>query len=321
MLSVEHLAVAFDTDDGPLTAVDDVSFAVAPGEVVGLVGESGCGKTVTALSLVRLLPTPPGRIAAGRVLFHGADLLTLPIRKLRDLRGRAISFIFQEPMTALSPLHRIGWQMVETLQFHRRITRRMAWSLSAEWLVRVGLPDPGRQMYAYPHQLSGGMRQRAMIAMALMLEPELVIADEPTTALDVTIQAQILELMQQMKTRDMAMLLITHDMGVVREMCDRVAVMYAAEIVESGPARDLFHHPLHPYTEALLKSIPPLAGPRAALPAIAGQVPSALALPAGCRFHDRCPFAMDQCRRARPPRDILGDRECACFLTRERHAA
>jgi len=316
LLSVQDLAVSFETDDGRLRAVDGVSFDVRHNEVLGLVGESGCGKSVTAMSLLRLIPSPPGRIETGRAIYDGNDLLTLPIATLRDIRGNAISMIFQEPMTALSPLHRVGHQLVETLRLHRDIDKKTAWQTSAEWLTKVGIPDAAERMFAYPFQLSGGMRQRVMIAMALMLEPELIIADEPTTALDVTIQAQILDLMSEMRRNESSLLLITHDMGVIWEMCDRVIVMYASRIVETGPVRAIFANPLHPYTEGLLKSIPVLshdAGTK--LEPIRGQVPSLLDLPPGCHFHDRCPYATDRCRSEPPPlRDMGDDRSAVCFL-------
>lgn len=314
LLSIDNLSVTFASDDGAVRAVDGVSLALEAGETLGLVGESGCGKSATALSILRLLPSPPGRIEQGRVLFRGRDLLKLPIRELRAVRGNDISMIFQEPMTALSPLHRIGRQMLETLSFHRRLDRRAAWQMSAEWLRKVGLPDAAERMYAYPFQLSGGMRQRVMIAMALMLDPELIVADEPTTALDVTIQAQIFDLIRVMRTRKTALLLITHDMSVIWEMCDRVCVMYASEIVESGNVRDLFQHPLHPYTQALLKSIPRLDGPRGRLVAIPGQVPSPLNYPRGCRFQERCPKVFAACRARHPPLYAREDRCARCFL-------
>ena len=318
LLEIRDLSVRFDTDDGPLTAVDAISFDVRKGEVLGLVGESGCGKSVTALSILRLIPSPPGHIAGGSILFGGEDLLQVPIARLRAIRGQQISMIFQEPMTALSPLHRVGAQLVETLQIHRRIARDEAWRLGEDWLRRVGIPDVRERMYAYPFELSGGMRQRVMIAMALMLGPQVIIADEPTTALDVTIQAQILELMREVKGKDAALLLITHDMGVIWEMCDRMIVMYASRIAEEGPVRDVFAAPLHPYTRGLLASMPILSEGAARLPSIRGQVPSLLRLPPGCSFADRCPYAVDRCRRERPPLTAYpGERRSACFLAEQ----
>jgi oligopeptide/dipeptide ABC transporter ATP-binding protein len=295
VLEIENLFVTFRTDEGVVRAVDHVSLAIPRGEVFGLVGESGCGKSVTALSVLRLVPSPPGRIESGAIRFQGQDLLQLPAASMRDIRGRAISMIFQEPMTALSPLHRIGRQLTEVLLVHGQGNAASRRATASEWLDRVGIPDPDRCLDAYPFQLSGGMRQRVMIAMALMLRPALIIADEPTTALDVTIQAQVLDLMREMKAAETSILLITHDMGVIWEMCDRLAVMYASEIVETGSVRDVFHAPRHPYTEALLASVPALDERAARLQAIAGQVPSALAYPTGCRFRPRCRHAFERC--------------------------
>ena len=315
LLQIRNLSVSFETDEGRLRAVEDVSFDVREGEVLGLVGESGCGKTVTALSILRLIPSPPGHIDSGEILFRGRDLLGLPTEELRRIRGQAISLVFQDPMTALSPLHRIGHQLVETLQLHQKISRRVAWALGVEWLAKVGIPAAAERMYAYPHHLSGGMRQRVMIAMALMLNPALLIADEPTTALDVTIQAQIFKLLVEMKDRSTAILLITHDMGVVWEMCQRVVVMYAARMAEEAGAEDLFSRPLHPYTQGLLRSMPSRQQKGSRLEAIPGQVPSPLRYPAGCRFSDRCPCAFDRCRAAVPPLYPGGTgRRAACFL-------
>jgi peptide/nickel transport system ATP-binding protein/oligopeptide transport system ATP-binding protein len=315
LLSVEDLSVVFDTDDGELTAVNDVSFAVDRGEVVGLVGESGCGKSVTSMSIPRLVPSPPGRVTKGAVRFLGRDLLTLPIPEMRRIRGAEIGVIFQEPMTALSPLHRVGKQLVEAIQLHGNVPRHEAWQRGIEWLEKVGIPGPAERMVAYPFELSGGMRQRVMIAMAMILGPRLIIADEPTTALDVTIQAQILELMLEMKGAETGLLLITHDMGVIWEMCDRVLVMYASRLVEEAATKAIFEQPLHPYTEALLKSMPSLSPSQGRLPAIPGQVPSLLDLPKGCSFADRCPYAMDRCRVERPPFvPVAEGRRCACFL-------
>lgn len=314
LLDIRHLSVSFDTDEGRLLAVDDVSWSIGRGQTLGLVGESGCGKTVTAMSILRLLPSPPGRIEAGQILFHDRNLLTLPIGELRRVRGNGISVIFQEPMTALSPLHRIGHQLVEALRFHRPMDGRTARAVAESWLTKVGIPDAAERMRAYPFQLSGGMRQRVMIAMALMMDPELIIADEPTTALDVTIQAQVFDLMRDMRAADTALLLITHDMGAVWEMCSHVAVMYASEIVETGPAEDLFGRPRHPYTQALLQSIPSRSKGRGPLPVIKGQVPSPLNYPLGCRFHDRCPYAFARCRGEHPPAYGESGRLARCFL-------
>ena len=307
ILQINDLTVRFETDDGLLTAVDSVSLSIRKGEVMGLVGESGSGKSVTAMSILRLIPSPPGRIESGCVLYEGEDLLRLPIRELRKFRGSRISMIFQEPMTALSPLHRIGKQMVETLRLDEDIAKPDADRRSIEWLGKVGIPDPEQRMRSYPYQLSGGMRQRVMIAMALMLSPSLVIADEPTTALDVTIQAQVFDLLREMKQDDTSVLLITHDMGVIWEMCSRVAVMYASEIVETAPIEALFAQPAHPYTEALLGSMPALGSPRARLEPIPGNVPSALDYPRGCHFRERCRYAAQRCEQLHPglyPHDV-----------------
>ncbi len=318
LLDIRDLTVQFDTDDGVVTAVDRVSLRIDRGEVLGLVGESGCGKSVTALSVLRLVPSPPGQITRGTISLDGRDLLTLPLSELRHVRGRSISMIFQEPMTALSPLHRVGRQLVEAVRLHRSLPRQEAWNLSAEWLTKVGIPDARQRMRSYPFELSGGMRQRVMIAMALILDPSLVIADEPTTALDVTIQAQILDLMLDMKSADTSLLFITHDMGVVWEICDRVAVMYAGQIVEQGMVRDVFLDPLHPYTRALLDSMPIKAEDNSRLPSIDGQVPSLLALPKGCRFANRCPHATARCREHAPLlRAFAGGRQSACFISEQ----
>jgi len=317
VLDIRHLSVTFDTDDGPLMAVDDVSLALRKGEVVGLVGESGCGKSVTAMSILRLVPMPPGRIVSGEILFEGLDLLKAPARALQGIRGRRISMIFQEPMSALSPLHRVGDQLVEAIRLHERTSLADARRVAEDWLRKVGIPDPGQRMRDYPFNLSGGMLQRVMIAMALLLRPAVIVADEPTTALDVTIQSQILDLLRETKSRDTALLLITHDLGVVWETCDRVVVMYAARIVEEGPLRQVFENPVHPYTEALLKSVISLTTRTDRLETIQGQVPSALAYPPGCRFAPRCPYAFDRCRREMPPmEEITEGRRSACFVAR-----
>jgi peptide/nickel transport system ATP-binding protein/oligopeptide transport system ATP-binding protein len=318
LLRIRDLAVSFRTDEGLVRAVDGVCLDIRRGEVLGLVGESGCGKSVTAMSVLRLIPSPPGSVDGGSVLYRDRDLLAIPPRELQSIRGRAISMIFQEPMTALSPLHKIGDQLVEALRIHRRIRVRDARAVALDWLRKVGIPAAEEQMRAYPHQLSGGMRQRVMIAMAMMLEPELIIADEPTTALDVTVQAQVFDLMRHMKQRDMSVLLITHDMGVIWEMCSRVAVMYASEIVETGAISEVFSNPLHPYTEALLASIPSLDARRERLSTIPGQVPSPMEYPAGCRFQDRCPYVFDRCRAEHPALQQAAGREARCFLAAKR---
>jgi oligopeptide/dipeptide ABC transporter ATP-binding protein len=317
LLSIENLTVEFQTDNGRIRAVDHISFDIGRGEIVGLVGESGCGKSVSALSILRLVPSPPGEIVDGTITFDDRDLLTLPIRELRTIRGRAISMIFQEPMTALSPLHRIGRQLVEAIQLHHRVSYRAAHKMAQEWLGKVGIGDPAERMRAYPHELSGGMRQRVMIAMALMLEPQLIIADEPTTALDVTIQAQVFDLILEMKREDTSMLLITHDMGVVWELCSRVIVMYAGQIVEEGTIEEIYTDALHPYTRGLLATIPTPEMAGKPIPAIPGQVPSPADYPAGCRFCNRCRYAFDRCEREVPPLFYHGKRSARCFLAEE----
>lgn len=320
LLSVQNLSVSFSADEGRFRAVDDVCFTVGRGQSVGLVGESGCGKSVSALALTRLIPSPPGRIESGRVFFQGTDLLAGSPAELRRVRGNAISMIFQEPLSALSPLHRIGRQLVEAVLLHRKVSKKEAWQFAEDWLRKVGIPDAGERMYSYPFQLSGGMQQRIMIAMALMLEPALVIADEPTTALDVTTQAQIFELLQNMKHNFSSLLLITHDMGVVWEMCEQVIVMYASRIVETGSREAVFFKPAHPYTQGLLEAIPRLSGGRQRLKAIAGQVPSPFDYPQGCNFQDRCRYRFDRCQKETPPLyDCGGGQQAACFLKDTAH--
>lgn len=317
LLEIRNLSVSFTTEDGKVPAVQDVSLTLSKGQVLGLVGESGCGKSVTAMSVLRLVPTPPGTIESGSILYGDQDLLKVSIEELRAIRGNEISMIFQEPMTALSPLHRIGAQLAEALQLHHRLKRRDAWKRAEAWLTKVGIPDAAERMYAYPHQLSGGMRQRVMIAMALMLDPALIIADEPTTALDVTIQAQIFDLIRDMRKQDTAMLLITHDMGVIWETCTHVAVMYGSEIVETGPVEQIFHDPIHPYTKALLAVIPGSAPPGEHLPAIPGQVCSPRDYPKGCHFQNRCRYAFDRCTFEHPSQYNHEGRTVRCFLAEE----
>ena len=319
LLRIEDLRVVFDTDEGTVSAVNGVTLDVRRGETLGLVGESGCGKSVTALSVLRLVPRPPGRFVSGRIVFRGEDLLSLPIARLSAIRGGAIGMIFQEPMTALSPLHRVGNQLVEALSFHRSVSGGEARGIALSWLRKVGTPDPDRCYDAYPHQLSGGMRQRAMIAMALLLGPELVIADEPTTALDVTIQAQVLELMREMRGPGTSILLITHDMGVVWEMCDRVAVMYSGEVMETGTVDEVIRRPLNPYTEALLESVPANVPVGGRLPVIAGQVAAAGEGLVGCRFAPRCRYAFDRCRGEHPDLEAFGAGASRCWLASERY--
>jgi len=314
LLEVRDLRTSFTTDDGEFAAVDGVSFTLEAGRTLGLVGESGCGKSVTSLSIMGLVPTPPGRVE-GAILFDGYDLLAMPAAELRELRGNRLSMIFQEPMTSLNPAFTIGEQINEAILRHRRTSRAEAKALTIAMLERVRIPSPAQRYDDYPHRLSGGMRQRVMIAMALALSPRLLIADEPTTALDVTIQAQILELMRMLREEmDTAIILITHDLGVIAEVADDVAVMYAGRIVERAPVDALFREPQHPYTIGLLGSIPQLHVQQARLAAIEGQVPTAMSQVDGCRFHPRCPFAVDRCREAQPPlADIAPGHAAACW--------
>jgi peptide/nickel transport system ATP-binding protein len=304
ILQIRNLKTYFQTEAGIAKAVDGVDFDVFPGEVVGLVGESGSGKSVTALSILRLIPSPPGMIADGSILFQGRNLLDLPWADIRAIRGKEISMIFQEPMTSLNPVFTIGMQMMESVLAHERVSRKAAFDRSVEMLELVGIADPPSRMHDYPHQFSGGMRQRVMIAMALSCNPSVLIADEPTTALDVTIQAQILELMLRIKDQrqDAAILLITHNLAVVAETCHRVIVMYGGRIQEIAPVQELFRNPLHPYTRGLLASIPAVDGDRRErLPAIPGNVPSIFDLPAGCKFETRCKERLERCAQIEPP--------------------
>ena len=320
LLEVKDLTTRFHTDAGTATAVDGVSFSVAAGEVLGIVGESGCGKSVTSLSIMRLVPQPPGEIVSGSsVRFRGRELLEVSPREMREVRGNEIAMIFQEPMTSLNPVFPVGEQIAEAVRLHRRVSRAKAFAASVDALRRVGIPDAAERARAYPHQLSGGQRQRVMIAMALSCEPDLLIADEPTTALDVTIQAQILELLRELRERTgMAMVLITHDLGVVAETCDRVAVMYAGRIVEEAPVARLFENPSHPYTQGLLRAVPRLGRPDLRLTGIPGTVPSPTAWPSGCRFRTRCPFVFDRCAAEEPPLIEAGPgHHSRCWL--ERH--
>src|SRR5881227_567184 len=305
LLEIKNLSTHFPTRDGLVRAVDDVSFYIDRGELLGLVGESGCGKSMTALSVMRLVP-PPGKIVAGEILFEGRDLLKLSNAEMRSMRGNDVAMIFQDPMTSLNPVFTVGEQIAEALRLHRKLARKQARDAAVEAMREVSIPDPARRADDYPHQLSGGMRQRVMIAMALACDPKLLIADEPTTALDVTIQAQILELLDGLrKTRELAVLLITHDLGVVAEVADRVAVMYTGKIVEESPVDELFARPKHPYTEGLLRSVPKLTAAEAQkverLQTIEGTVPKLTDLPTGCHFEPRCPYAMPRCREGEIP--------------------
>jgi peptide/nickel transport system ATP-binding protein len=317
LLSVRNLVVEFATEQGVVRAVDGVSFDVHEGETLGLVGESGCGKTVTGLSILGLIPSPPGRIVSGSILFQGRDLTQLDESEYREIRGSEISMIFQEPMTALNPVFRIGTQMTDVLQRHQGLTRRQARNAAIEMLAKVGIPEPAARIDEYPHQLSGGMRQRVMIAMALSCSPKLLVADEPTTALDVTTQAQVIEQIVKLQSEfGMAMILVTHDLGVVAETCRRAIVMYCGSVVEKSPVEELFARPHHPYTSGLLASIPRIRTERTPeLPVIAGMVPDLLHLPDGCRFADRCSKVMERCRTSRPAIDMLAgtETEVACY--------
>jgi oligopeptide/dipeptide ABC transporter ATP-binding protein len=315
LLEVANLRTWFDSQAGPIRAVDGVDFTLRAGRTLGIVGESGSGKTVSALSIMRLVE-PPGRIQDGSsAVFDGRDLMTLGERELESIRGAEISMVFQEPMTSLNPVYTVGDQIAESVRIHRGLKGRAARERALEMLQLVGIPEASRRLDDYPHQLSGGMRQRVMIAMALACDPKLIIADEPTTALDVTIQAQILELLADLRERlGMAILLITHDLGVVAEMCDDVVVMYAGRVVERGPVGDVFTTPQHPYTEALLQSIPMLGMTQAEpLRVIRGSVPSPLDWPEGCRFRPRCDYAFEKCVEL-PPLLPVAPQESACWL-------
>jgi peptide/nickel transport system ATP-binding protein len=312
LLEVRDLRTAFTNDAGTFNAVDGVSLTLEEGQTLGLVGESGCGKSVTALSIMGLVASPPGRIVGGEILFEGADLLKLPRARMREIRGDRIAMIFQEPMTSLNPAFTIGDQIMEGILRHRTIGREAARRQAIGMLERVRMPSPERRFGEHPHKLSGGMRQRAMIAMALACRPRLLIADEPTTALDVTIQAQILELMRELREETgTAIILITHDLGVVAELAQDVAVMYSGRIVEKSGVRELFARPQHPYTIGLLGSIPKLHVEQERLPAIDGQVPDPLTAPRGCRFEPRCPFATERCRAEEPPLDEVAPGQLA----------
>lgn len=316
LLEIEKLQTHFFTDRGVARAVDGVSFDVPRGQTVALVGESGCGKTVTALSIMRLVPDPPGKIVNGKVTFQGRDLLGLTEREMRSVRGKEIAMIFQEPMTSLNPVFRVGAQVAEAIILHQKVSKREARKRTVELLDKVGIPEAEQRADEYPHQMSGGMCQRVMIAMALSCNPSLLIADEPTTALDVTIQAQILALLRELQQEfHMSILLITHDLGIVAETADNVAVMYASKIVEWAPCTDLFREPLHPYTVGLFRSLPRLEGERKRLRVIPGTVPSPLDFPSGCKFHPRCPIAADKCATDEPElMDAADGRLAACWF-------
>jgi oligopeptide/dipeptide ABC transporter ATP-binding protein len=297
LLKIEGLSTHFHTEGGLVKAVQDVNLDIEKGKTFALVGESGCGKSVTALSVMGLIPDPPGKIVAGKILFDGKDLLELKEKEMRTVRGNKIAMIFQEPMTSLNPVYTIGDQIVEAIRLHQKKDIDSAWKESVEILHRVGIADPEQRVYEYPYQMSGGMRQRVMIAMSISCKPELLIADEPTTALDVTIQAQILDLLDELQQQNrMSVLIITHNLGIVAERADNVAVMYASRIVEMAESMDLFRNPLHPYTIGLLKSLPKLGDQKERLAAIPGNVPNPLNFPSGCKFHPRCPICENDSR-------------------------
>ncbi len=317
ILSVQNLSTFFDTEQGTAKAVQDVSFEIKKGKTLALVGESGCGKSVTALSIMRLVPAPPGRIASGKIFFKSRNILEFRERQMQRIRGNKIAMIFQEPMTSLNPVYTIGAQIVEAIIQHQKKTYEQAWQMAEEMLAKVHIPDPARRMFEYPHLLSGGMRQRVMIAMAISCKPSLLIADEPTTALDVTIQAQILDLLDELQqSENMSILLITHDLGVVAQRADNVTVMYASKIVEKCSCSEIFNNPLHPYTQGLLNSLPQLGTRQNRLNTIAGNVPEPLNFPAGCKFHPRCPIGCNdkRCQTAEPAlKEVSNNHYAACW--------
>jgi len=317
LLSVENISTHFFTEDGVAQAVQDVTFSIKNGKTFALVGESGCGKSVTALSIMRLIAGPQGKIVSGKIIFDEKNLLELKEKQMRNIRGNKIAMIFQEPMTSLNPVYTVGNQIVEAIRLHQKKPMEQAWADTVEMLHKVGIPDPDRRVSEYPHQMSGGMRQRVMIAMAVSCQPKLLIADEPTTALDVTIQAQILDLLDKLQEQNgMSILLITHDLGVVAERADDVAVMYASRIVEVAESKVLFEGPLHPYTQGLLRSLPRLGISAKRLQTIAGTVPDPLHFPTGCKFHPRCPIGNSdkRCQSIEPRlRQVCDGRCVACW--------
>ncbi|MCE5341610.1 MAG: ABC transporter ATP-binding protein [Planctomycetaceae bacterium] len=317
LLSVQNLSTWFETELGTAKSVQNVSFDIAKGKTLALVGESGCGKSVTSLSIMRLIPTPPGRIVSGKILFDGQNILDFSEKQMRKIRGNKIGMIFQEPMTSLNPVYTIGQQIIETITLHQNKSEQQAWAMAEEMLTKVHIPEPARRMYEYPHLLSGGMRQRVMIAMAISCKPALLIADEPTTALDVTIQAQILDLLDELQhSENMSILLITHDLGVVAQRSDDVAVMYASRIVEKSSCKELFNNPLHPYTQGLLNSLPQLGTKKKRLNTIAGNVPEPMSFPTGCKFHPRCPIGCNdkKCQTVEPElKEVSNGHFAACW--------
>ncbi|MBN2544924.1 MAG: ABC transporter ATP-binding protein [Spirochaetes bacterium] len=317
ILEIKGLVTSFNTESGRINAVEDITFKLKKGKSLGLVGESGCGKSVTALSILRLIPKPAGNINSGEVLFKNNDLLKINPDEMHKIRGSKIAMIFQEPMTALNPVHKIGKQITEMLDLHKpEMTKNEKNKKALDLLNKVGIPDPERRLNEYPHQLSGGIRQRVMIAMALSCDPEVLIADEPTTALDVTIQAQILDLIKVLqKENNMSIIFITHDLGVIAQMCEDVVVMYAGKIAEIAPVTELFKNPMHPYTKGLLESIPKLDNiPKTKLNTIKGVVPALNELPKGCRFQNRCPYVMDICKNDPPVFIVKNNHKASCFL-------
>jgi oligopeptide/dipeptide ABC transporter ATP-binding protein len=322
ILEVKNLKTHFETDEGTVPAVDGIDFTLKKGKTLCVVGESGCGKSVTAYTLMRLIPMPPGKIVAGEILYKGADLVKITEREMREIRGNELAMIFQEPMTSLNPVYTIGNQIMEAITLHQQVDGKEARKRAIEMLIKVGIPDPELRIDDYPHQMSGGMKQRVMIAMALSCNPEVLIADEPTTALDVTIQAQILDLLQGLqKTEDMSILMITHDLAVVAEIADEVLVMYASKVVEKAEVGELFKNPKHPYTKGLLKAIPQLGQRVDRLNEIKGQVPKPQDYPVGCHFADRCPDVKDECRKAEPKTiEVSKDHFVACVLYGEAQA-
>lgn len=319
LLEVKDLRTYFYTDDGVVKAVDGVEFEVKAGETIGIVGESGCGKSITAMSILRLIQSPPGKIVSGEILFEGEDLVKVSEKRIREIRGNSISMIFQEPMTSLNPVFTAGYQIEEILKLHQNLDEKEAREKAIEMIRMVGIPNPERIADEYPHQLSGGMKQRIMIAMALACRPKMLIADEPTTALDVTIQAQILDLMNDLKEKlNTSIMLITHDLGVIAEMADHVIVMYSGKVVEDAPTIELFENPKHPYTIGLMSSIPSLAKEGQRLETIPGVVPNPLYLPKGCYFHPRCKYATSECREVQPELvEIAPGHKSACLRAQE----
>ncbi len=317
LLSIRNLTTHFFTEQGVVKAVQDVSYDIARGKTLAVVGESGCGKSVTAMSVMQLIPWPPGKIVGGEIIFDGEALLEATDERMREIRGNDIAMIFQEPMTSLNPVFTVGNQIVEAVKLHQKDKADQAWDIAIDMMKKVGIADPERRVREYPHQMSGGMRQRVMIAMSLCCSPSLLIADEPTTALDVTIQAQILDLLRDLQRQNgMSIMMITHDLGVVAENADDVVVMYASRVVETGTAKNVFNNPLHPYTQGLLQSLPRLGEKKERLDVIGGNVPNPLNFPSGCKFHTRCPIGCKdtKCRTQEPPlKEVTPGRQVACW--------